>query len=52
MADRMAEWVKVIIINSDKLGSVPRTHMLQGRTGSCKLPSDVHMCDMAHIHKH
>lgn len=48
MADKMAQWVKVIVINSDNLGSIPRTHMLQERTDSCKLFSDLHMYDMAH----
>lgn len=41
ITNKMAQWAKVIAINSDTLGSVPKIYMLQERTDSCKLFSDL-----------
>lgn len=45
----MTQWVHVT--KSDHLSSILRTHTVEKRTGSCKLPSRVYMCVVVH-HKH
>lgn len=53
ITDKMAQWAKVIAINSlNNLGSIPKTYMLQERTDSCKLLSDLHADDMVYTYEH
>lgn len=42
-AGEPAQWVRVPVAKEDNPGSVPRTHMVEGETGSHQLSSDLHM---------
>jgi hypothetical protein len=45
-AGELAQWVRVPAAKEDNPGSVPRTHMVEGETGSHHLSSDLYMYGM------
>lgn len=47
---RMAQLVKMIATKTDKLSSVPGTHMVGGECRVLNFSSDLHTCMTWHIH--
>lgn len=46
----MAQGNGAVVAKLDNLNSVPRTHMVEERTSSQKLPSDLHAPACVHSH--
>jgi len=44
----MAQWVKVLVDETDNLNSVPGTHMVEGDN----LTSNYHNCSVVYTHTH
>lgn len=40
---QMAHWIKTLANKTEELSPILRTHMMEDRTNSCKLPSDHHI---------
>lgn len=47
---RWAQSVRTFAAKPDSLSSVPRTCMVEGKSESCSLSSDLHICAMAFVH--